>query len=167
MLTGATPTSFSDIPSVLRQKVDNVRVAFDPPLEDFSPEDSALGTLYIIERFFSRPLTRGLFFLIYCTTDDLQCPRLPVLHGTRLSDRVPVYNAPRHIARGRRPLRLLPNRRTSGGCGPVRRRRRYAEHARAQLDASGRRLPCVQISLFFLSYPVPNSELACCYSRPQ
>jgi len=51
-LTGATPTSFSDIPPVLRQKVDNVRVAFDPPLDGFSPEDGALGTLYIIERFF-------------------------------------------------------------------------------------------------------------------
>jgi len=50
-LTGATPASFSDIPPVLRQKVDNIHVAFDPPLDDFSPEDGALGTLYIIERF--------------------------------------------------------------------------------------------------------------------
>ncbi|KAH9958576.1 regulator of volume decrease after cellular swelling-domain-containing protein [Russula dissimulans] len=48
-LTGATPTSFSDIPPVLQQKVDNVRIAFDPPLDDFSPEDGARGTLYIIE----------------------------------------------------------------------------------------------------------------------
>ncbi|KAF8485816.1 regulator of volume decrease after cellular swelling-domain-containing protein [Russula ochroleuca] len=49
LLTGATPTSFSDIPPVLRQKVDNVRIAFDPPLDNFSPDDGALGTLYIIE----------------------------------------------------------------------------------------------------------------------
>jgi hypothetical protein len=49
-LTGATPTSFSDIPPILRQKVDNVRIAFDPPLDNFSPDDGALGTLYIIER---------------------------------------------------------------------------------------------------------------------
>jgi len=51
-LTGATPASFSDIPPVLRQKVDNVRIAFDPPLDGFSPEEedgAALGTLYIIE----------------------------------------------------------------------------------------------------------------------
>jgi nucleotide-sensitive chloride channel 1A len=54
-LTGATPTSFSDIPPVLRQKVDNVRVAFDPPLNGFSPEDGVLGALYIIERLFFFP----------------------------------------------------------------------------------------------------------------
>lgn len=57
-LTGATPTSFSDIPPILRQKVDNVRIAFDPPLDTFSPDDGALGTLYIIERLgssFSSP----------------------------------------------------------------------------------------------------------------
>jgi len=50
-LTGVTPTSFGDIPPVLRQKVDNVRLTFDPSLDGFSSEDGALGTLYIIERF--------------------------------------------------------------------------------------------------------------------
>lgn len=50
-LTGVTPTSFGDIPPVLRQKVDNVRLTLDPSLEGFSPEDGAQGTLYIIERF--------------------------------------------------------------------------------------------------------------------
>jgi len=55
-LTGATPTSFSDIPPVLRQRVDNVRIAFDPSLDNFSPEDGAQGTLYIIERFSHPPL---------------------------------------------------------------------------------------------------------------
>jgi len=50
-LTGATPTSFSDIPPVLRQKVDNVRLTFDPTPDGLSPEDGANGTLYIIERF--------------------------------------------------------------------------------------------------------------------
>lgn len=50
-LTGTTPTSFGDIPPVLRQRVDNVRLTFDPSLDGFSPEDDALGTLYIIERF--------------------------------------------------------------------------------------------------------------------
>lgn len=50
-LTGVTPTSFGDIPPVLRQKVDDVRLTLDPSLDGFSPEDGALGTLYIIERF--------------------------------------------------------------------------------------------------------------------
>ena len=50
-LTGVTPTSFGDIPPVLRQKVENVRLTFDPSLDGFSPEDGVLGTLYIIERF--------------------------------------------------------------------------------------------------------------------
>jgi chloride channel, nucleotide-sensitive, 1A len=51
LLTGATPASFSDIPPVLMQKVDNVRAAFDPPLDGFSSADGSMGTLYIIERF--------------------------------------------------------------------------------------------------------------------
>ena len=50
-LTGATPVSFSDIPPVLRHKVNDVAVTFDPPLDGFSGEDSARGTLYIIERY--------------------------------------------------------------------------------------------------------------------
>jgi nucleotide-sensitive chloride channel 1A len=50
-LTGATPASFADIPPVLRHKVNDVAVAFDPPLDGFSGEDSARGTLYIIERY--------------------------------------------------------------------------------------------------------------------
>ena len=78
-LTGSTPTSFSDIPPVLRQKVDNVLVAFDPPLDGFSPEDGALCTLYIIERFFLLqhpptllfmwfvPLTTSKRFLVPCS----------------------------------------------------------------------------------------------------
>jgi hypothetical protein len=109
-LTGATPASFSDIPPVLRQKVDNLRVAFDPPLDGFSPEDGVLGTLYIIERFLlSHPLP--CISCCFCFTDSdqpLQCPRIPVLYGTRLPDRVPVHNAARHVARGLWPFRLLP-----------------------------------------------------------
>ena len=49
-LTGVTPASFADIPPVLRHKVQDVSVAFDPPLDGLSQEDSARGTLYIIER---------------------------------------------------------------------------------------------------------------------
>ena len=50
LLTGVTPASFADIPPILRHKVQDVSAAFDPPLDDFSQEDSARGTLYIIER---------------------------------------------------------------------------------------------------------------------
>jgi chloride channel, nucleotide-sensitive, 1A len=73
-LTGATPASFSDIPPVLMQKVDNVRLAFDPPLDGFSPEDGTLGTLYIIERF------------------SLFVPRLGV-RSTRLTTSMPVASS--------------------------------------------------------------------------
>ncbi|KAA1467360.1 hypothetical protein DENSPDRAFT_832381 [Dentipellis sp. KUC8613] len=48
-LTGATPTSFSDIPPVLRHKEENVTVTFDPPVEGFSVDDGLQGTLYVIE----------------------------------------------------------------------------------------------------------------------
>ncbi|KAI0784457.1 regulator of volume decrease after cellular swelling-domain-containing protein [Abortiporus biennis] len=45
----STPSSFSDIPPVLRHKEENVSISLDPPLEGFSSEDSANGTLYVIE----------------------------------------------------------------------------------------------------------------------
>ncbi|KAI0249905.1 regulator of volume decrease after cellular swelling-domain-containing protein [Lactifluus subvellereus] len=64
ILTGATPASFSDIPPVLKQKVDSVRVAFDPPLDGFSPEDGALGTLYIIESVLAFQSSTGRAFQI-------------------------------------------------------------------------------------------------------
>jgi hypothetical protein len=83
-LTGSTPTSFSDIPPVLRQKVDNVRVAFDPPLDGFSPEDGALGTLYVIERFsssFKHPYSR----MLCCAADDEQPFAVPS-HSNRPRD---------------------------------------------------------------------------------
>lgn len=48
-LVSATPTSFSEIPPVLRHKEENVAVSFDPPLAGLLSEDCALGTLYIVE----------------------------------------------------------------------------------------------------------------------
>jgi hypothetical protein len=111
-LTGVTPSSFSDIPPVLQQKVDNVRVAFDPPLDDFSPDDAALGTLYIIERYVPSPTPlevrcgetdttttrthRAFSFSFFSAT---QRPRISILHGAHLPDRVPVHNPARHLAR--------------------------------------------------------------------
>lgn len=48
-ITSRTPENFSDIPPVLRRKEEGVRVALEPPLPDWTPDDLK-GTLYIIER---------------------------------------------------------------------------------------------------------------------
>ncbi|OSC99960.1 hypothetical protein PYCCODRAFT_1437932 [Trametes coccinea BRFM310] len=48
-LVASTPASFADIPPVLRHKEDNVSVTIDPPLDAFSAEDAANGSLYVIE----------------------------------------------------------------------------------------------------------------------
>lgn len=50
-IAAATPVSFTDIPPVLRHKEDNVSVTLEPPLDGFSTQDGAHGTLYVIERF--------------------------------------------------------------------------------------------------------------------
>ena len=106
-LTGATPVSFSDIPPVLKHKVNDVSVAFDPPLDGFSAEDSARGTLYIIERYITLRIGSAQL-------TGLQCARISVLHdGTPISDRVSVHNAARDITRRIRSLCLLPARRFS------------------------------------------------------
>jgi nucleotide-sensitive chloride channel 1A len=52
-IAAETPVSFTDIPPVLRHKEENVSATLDPPLDGFSIEDGAQGTLYIIERFFA------------------------------------------------------------------------------------------------------------------
>lgn len=49
-LVASTPASFNDIPPVLRHKEDNVSITLDPALPEFSTEDCANGTLYVIER---------------------------------------------------------------------------------------------------------------------
>ncbi|RPD75039.1 hypothetical protein L226DRAFT_534629 [Lentinus tigrinus ALCF2SS1-7] len=48
-LSASTPASFADIPPVLRHQEPNVSVTLEPPLEGFSAEDGANGTLYVIE----------------------------------------------------------------------------------------------------------------------
>lgn len=61
-VVASTPSSFSDIPPVLRHKQDNVSVTLDPPLDGFTPEDGANGVLYIIERYTDRfPVYTSLF----------------------------------------------------------------------------------------------------------
>jgi nucleotide-sensitive chloride channel 1A len=49
-LTSTTPESFASIPPILRLEEPNVSVSFDPPLQDFGPDDCKHGKLYIIER---------------------------------------------------------------------------------------------------------------------
>lgn len=49
-LVGSTPNSFTDIPPVIRHKEEAVSVLLDPPLEGFSNEDAAQGTLYVLTR---------------------------------------------------------------------------------------------------------------------
>ena len=50
-LISSTPTSFNEIPPVLRHREDNVSITLDPPLEGFSSAECVSGTLYIIEKF--------------------------------------------------------------------------------------------------------------------
>ncbi|KZP27421.1 hypothetical protein FIBSPDRAFT_730844 [Athelia psychrophila] len=61
ILVGSTPASFNDIPPKLCHKEENVSVTLDPPLKEFSSEDGANGTLYVIESFlvFMGPSGRG------------------------------------------------------------------------------------------------------------
>lgn len=49
-IVASTPASFSDIPPVLRHREENVSVTVEPPVDGFTAEDCALGTLYVIER---------------------------------------------------------------------------------------------------------------------
>lgn len=49
-IVGSTPTSFNDIPPVLRHQEENVSVKLNPEIEDFTEEDGARGTLFVITR---------------------------------------------------------------------------------------------------------------------
>ncbi|KAJ7510338.1 regulator of volume decrease after cellular swelling-domain-containing protein [Mycena galericulata] len=63
-IAAATPVSFTDIPPVLRHKEDNVSATLDPPLDGFSAQDGAQGTLYIIESVLVFMSTTGRGFQI-------------------------------------------------------------------------------------------------------
>lgn len=49
-LIASTPSSFNDLPFVLKHKEEDVSVKIDPALEGFSEEDAAKGTLYVLTR---------------------------------------------------------------------------------------------------------------------
>jgi chloride channel, nucleotide-sensitive, 1A len=53
-LVAATPSSFTDIPPVVRHIEKDVSISLDPAVEGFSPEDCAVGTLYVLERYVSQ-----------------------------------------------------------------------------------------------------------------
>jgi nucleotide-sensitive chloride channel 1A len=59
-LVGSTPASFNDIPPKLCHEEDHVSVTLDPPLDNFTTEDAAQGTLYVIERCDTRPGIREI-----------------------------------------------------------------------------------------------------------
>ncbi|KIM84784.1 hypothetical protein PILCRDRAFT_35094, partial [Piloderma croceum F 1598] len=63
-LVGSTPASFNDIPPKLCHKEDNVSVSLDPPLDNFSAEDAAHGSLYVIESYLVFMSTSGRGFQI-------------------------------------------------------------------------------------------------------
>lgn len=50
-MVASTPASFNDIPPVLRHKEENVSIKLDPVLPQFTADDCANGSLYVIERF--------------------------------------------------------------------------------------------------------------------
>lgn len=60
-ITSQTPSSFSDLPTVVRLELVNVAVDLQPALAEFSAEDSKTGTLYLLERYvyFYLPLWIG------------------------------------------------------------------------------------------------------------
>jgi chloride channel, nucleotide-sensitive, 1A len=47
-LVSSTPSSFSEIPPTLCHREENISVVLDPPLQGFSEEDGATGTLYLL-----------------------------------------------------------------------------------------------------------------------
>lgn len=80
-MVASTPASFSDIPPVLRHKEDNVSVKLDPALPEFTAEDCANGSLYVIE---------NLLIFMSSTGKGLQVEYPSItLHAISRADNVP------------------------------------------------------------------------------
>ena len=62
-IIASTPSSFNDIPPVLRHREENVSVKLDPPIENFTEQDAAQGTLYVITRCEKKKPTREAFHI--------------------------------------------------------------------------------------------------------
>lgn len=56
----STPEDLSQIPPVLRHRQENVQIILEPALEGFSKEDSAQGTLYVVERSVPKAFTSSV-----------------------------------------------------------------------------------------------------------
>lgn len=49
-LVTSTPESFNDIPPIIHYKEERLSITLDPPLQGFTEEDCASGTLFVVER---------------------------------------------------------------------------------------------------------------------
>ncbi|KAJ2926900.1 hypothetical protein H1R20_g10186, partial [Candolleomyces eurysporus] len=63
-LSVSTPSSFNDLPPVLKYKEENVSVDIQPPVEGFSNEDSASGTLYVLTSVLAFTSSTGRSFQV-------------------------------------------------------------------------------------------------------
>ncbi|GJE85591.1 Voldacs domain-containing protein [Phanerochaete sordida] len=80
-MVASTPASFNDIPPVLRHKEENVSVKLDPPLPEFTADDCANGSLYVIE---------NLLIFMSSTGKGLQVEyRSITLHAISRAENVP------------------------------------------------------------------------------
>ncbi|KAF8313689.1 hypothetical protein DL93DRAFT_2081022 [Clavulina sp. PMI_390] len=84
-LIQTTPSSFEDLPPVLRSKTENVAVEFDPSEEQFTSEDLSKGTLYVTEgvlAFVSASSSKG-FQVLY--------PSITIHAVSRSGERAMIY----------------------------------------------------------------------------
>lgn len=97
-MVASTPASFNDIPPVLRHKEENVSVKLDPPLPEFTADDCANGSLYVIEKYVLRVIAnlqyvdRAISLLIFMssTGKGLQVEyRSITLHAISRAENVP------------------------------------------------------------------------------
>ena len=101
-LIASTPSSFNDLPPVVKRQEENVSVVLDPPVDGFSAEDAAKGTLLVLTRYVSYLLLqkKGL--------TPLQCVGFPLRNREGFPSRIPVYHSTRGLSKRRQSLNLLP-----------------------------------------------------------
>ncbi|RDB29459.1 Methylosome subunit pICln [Hypsizygus marmoreus] len=64
VLAASTPTSFNDIPPVLRHQEPNVAIKLDPAVDGFTDADAAQGTLFVLTSVLAFMSTTGRGFQI-------------------------------------------------------------------------------------------------------
>ncbi|PPQ64141.1 hypothetical protein CVT24_008771 [Panaeolus cyanescens] len=70
-IVASTPSSFADIPPVVKHQESNVSVTLDPPLDGFSSTDPVQGTLYVLTSALTFMSTTGNGFEITYPTITL------------------------------------------------------------------------------------------------